>query len=362
MNGLLVSRADGLKNIGDYIQSAAQEQYWDHIDILVNRENTDSVQTAVPGEKVNLIMNSWWMNSDGHFPPSDDINPLFISFHISPSAESLILSEQGVAYLKRYEPIGVRDYGTASMLEKYGIRSYFSGCLTLTLGRKYLAEKRKDRICFVDPEYKLFGPRDYKLWIRTLFNLVRWNRKIRILAPKFIFDRKTTFSRISKEFNRKVCATLFYAEYSKIFDDSILLNAEYITHLVDVRKERLTDDDCLELARFLIRKYAESSLVVTSRIHSALPCLGLETPVIFVRSGRIESGDIKGRFDGLVDLFKYKFQVTTEGIVPVGKETADLMKEGKVSGIDRLKNSDDFRPYKELLIKRVTAFVDSCNP
>lgn len=43
MNGLLVRKAESKKNIGDYIQSLAQEQYWDKIDLIVDREHLDEV-------------------------------------------------------------------------------------------------------------------------------------------------------------------------------------------------------------------------------------------------------------------------------------------------------------------------------
>ncbi|MHB9292886.1 hypothetical protein Holit_01999 [Hollandina sp. SP2] len=49
-----------------------------------------------------------------------------------------MLSPAGIKYLKKHEPIGCRDYGTVKLLGKYGINAYFSGCLTLTLGRKNL--------------------------------------------------------------------------------------------------------------------------------------------------------------------------------------------------------------------------------
>ena len=145
MNGLLVRRAEIWKNIGDYIQSLAQEQYWDHIDVIVDREHTDTTKSPVPGEKINLIMNSWWMWNPSSFPPSEDINPLFVSFHISPMAEEGMLSDEGVSYLKRYQPIGARDAGTMQILKKHGIQSYFSGCLTLTLGKSYLYQGTRDK-------------------------------------------------------------------------------------------------------------------------------------------------------------------------------------------------------------------------
>ena len=59
-------------------------------------------------------------------------------------------------------------------------------------------------------------------------------------------------------------------------------------------------------AEQLIKKYAASKLVVTSRIHCALPCLGIETPVIFTVGHALEEGadaSSAGRFGGLIDFF-----------------------------------------------------------
>jgi hypothetical protein len=47
------------------------------------------------------------------------------------------VKNHGINYLKKYGPVGCRDYWTKTLLDKYGIPCYFSGCLTLTLGRKY---------------------------------------------------------------------------------------------------------------------------------------------------------------------------------------------------------------------------------
>ena len=213
----------------------------------------------------------------------------------------------------------------------------------------------------VDPEYILFGPRAFKEWFRALFNLIRWRKAIKCLAPKFIFDKKTTFSRISKEFNKRICATLFYGEYRKFFSDDILLNAEYITHIVNVQKDYPTDEACLDYARLLIEKYSKAQMVITSRIHAALPSLGLETPVFFIKSWAIDSGDIKGRLDGLTDFFHYQLEVTGDGIKPASVGMTDLLKNGPISLSTPLRNSDSYVPYKNALIEKTEAFVKACS-
>ena len=361
MNGLLVRHAEEWKNIGDYIQSLAQEQYWDHIDLIVDREHTDTATSPIPGEKINLIMNSWWMWSPESFPPSEDINPLFISFHISPKIAERMLSEKSVAYLKRYQPIGARDTSTQNILKRHGIQSYFSGCLTLTLGRTYRYQGPREKVYIVDPEYKLFAPRAYKDWFRALFNLVRWRKKIKCLAPKFNFAKKTTFSRFSEKLNRKICATLFFDQYRKYFREELLLEAEYLTHQVDVKHDYPTDQACLDYARVLIGKYSRAKMVITSRIHAALPSLGLDTPVFFTESWMLDSGDIKGRLGGLLDFFDYRLKVTDHGLMPATSAIAELVSNGPISYATPLQNSDAYIPYCKDLIAKAEEFVRSCS-
>lgn len=49
-------------------------------------------------------------------------------------------------------------------------------------------------------------------------------------------------------------------------------------------------------AQQLLNRYRRASLVVTARMHCALPCVAFGTPVIFVHAGYM-----KERFEGLLD-------------------------------------------------------------
>ena len=87
-------------------------------------------------DKVVLICNAWWMhkyNNQFCFIPPEWIIPIYISVHISNPA---ILSSEVVTYLKNYEPIGCRDNSTKILMENRGLRSYFSGCLTMLVDLK----------------------------------------------------------------------------------------------------------------------------------------------------------------------------------------------------------------------------------
>tara|TARA_Y200000002_G_scaffold376712_1_gene381047 strand:- start:382 stop:2397 length:2016 start_codon:yes stop_codon:yes gene_type:complete len=114
-------------NIGDDIQTLAGINFLKKKGIteyiFIDREKLRDYN----GEPVTLIMNGWFMHDINKFPPSNKITPIFISVHIS--NEHLI--RNNINYFKKYQPIGCRDKASVTLFKKYGIDSYFTGCLTL---------------------------------------------------------------------------------------------------------------------------------------------------------------------------------------------------------------------------------------
>ena len=72
------------KNIGDHIQSLAAAQFSKPIDEYVERENLNRYCSR---DKGKMIMNGWFMRQPDNWPPSEQIKPLIISFHIVPNCE-----------------------------------------------------------------------------------------------------------------------------------------------------------------------------------------------------------------------------------------------------------------------------------
>ena len=120
------------RNIGDYIQALAASQYYPQIDGFIDREELDEYE----GEEAKVIMNGWYMHSPEHWPPTDRIRPLLVSFHICSAVKDFFTAERSLAWLKKHEPVGCRDKFTEELLGNCGIRTWFSACLTLTLGMK----------------------------------------------------------------------------------------------------------------------------------------------------------------------------------------------------------------------------------
>lgn len=360
-NGVLVCKGGAYKkNIGDYIQSVAQEQFWPNVDCYCEREALNEIKSD---ETINLIMNGWFMWNPAKFPPAPSINPLFVSFHIVPSFSERFFTKETIAYLKKFEPIGARDYGTRDLLESYGIKSYYSSCLTLTLGMHYKNEKKTDEILFVDPFYKISGTRgdlyNIKLYLLTLFYVLRYSLAVIPLWKNFEYEQGSVWNHISKKLGKFICLVSFYATYRPLFSKRLLQNCKVLTHSI-VRSRYPEVEDWMCLAKSYIKRYAAAKMVITSRIHCALPCLAVDTPVIYVDNAMSESMKYRspGRLGGLKDLLN----VLT--LSDKGFEMSESLKKQVPSNLIDIDtmfvNSIKYRTYRDDLIKRVTTFVKNC--
>jgi exopolysaccharide biosynthesis predicted pyruvyltransferase EpsI len=142
-------------------------------------------------------------------------------------------------------------------------------------------------------------------------------------------------------------SAMFYCLYSNIFEEYVLLNANFVRHDVDLTLKN--DAQRFEYAENTIKNYASAKLVVTSRIHCALPCLSMGTPVIFVN----REGLSVGRFEGLLELLRV-FKLKNDTF-----QTEDdmLLKAGKIGFNTKIENKTDFVEIKENLERMCDEFV-----
>lgn len=284
---LSVLTEEGL-NIGDYIQALASSQFLDKIDLFIEREKLKDYD----GEEVAMIMNGWYMFHTEQWPPSSNIHPLFVAFHLNNLVDKELLNDESISYFKKFEPIGCRDIQTVKKLESRGVKAYFSGCMTLTLGYKYHSNNKNGKVYIVDPIVTFNNVIDkVKYLVLSVFKF----KQIKIIYKKQYGKlpfRVIHLCRVSK----------FFYKYRKLFDEGLLLDAEYILHEGTFYHKYKTPKSLLNKAEELVKAYAQASCVITSRIHCALPCLGLETPVIYIYNDLQE--DVSScRLDGLVQLF-----------------------------------------------------------
>ncbi len=212
----------------------------DEIQTIAATRLLPTVDGYVSREALNKVtlpcvvsLNGFFMDSL-NWPPSDYVVPIPFAFHISKKYKQNICSPEGLRYLKQHAPIGCRDKGTLKILEEHGVDAYYSKCLTLTFDKR---EK--------PPE----------------------NGKVHIVG---------------------VTGTL-----QKVIPDSILSNSVYVNQ----SKIMLPHVPCQtrrELATHLLDYYKNNaSLVITSRIHCAIPCIAMGIPVVFLYNSRKRSSDYR---------------------------------------------------------------------
>ena len=283
--GIIVHRGE---NIGDFIQSLAAAQFMGKKEdiILLERESLNSYD----GEDVEVIMNAWFMRNPNNWPPSNKIHPIFYAFHINAIAKDKLLNSESISYLKKYEPIGCRDYNTVEMLKKGGIDAFYTGCLTLTLGEKYFSKERNNTIYISDLTY----PSNSILKINNYITLI----KQFVIHPKLLFVISHKLKQKRSYIRKLFDSANIVNTYIKILDKNILFEAEYLNHIIEFDSY----ENMLKKAEDLIIKYSKARAVITNKIHCALPCLGLKTPVIWIED---LDGDeeYRCRFKGISNLF-----------------------------------------------------------
>ena len=291
-NGVLVCFGETEhKNIGDYIQSVAAAQFAGPDAALVERETMNTYA----GDPVRVVMNAWFMHHPDRFPPSPDIIPLFVSFHVRPRIEDEFFTERATAYLKRHEPIGCRSTEMVEMLARHGVKGEFTSCMTLTLGETFHHVDADVPPVFVDPFFRRISRR--RKWsivgrfLLRIPHVLRHPIAVARLAPKFrvFFGR----NRPGLFLVQVLWAAEFHRSYAALFGDDVLLGATYVSH--KVLKSGCADERSMfERAEALLRLYEKAPFVVTSRLHCTLPCLAMGTPVWTVVRPSMKTGRFGG--------------------------------------------------------------------
>jgi hypothetical protein len=201
-------------NVGDHVQSIAIERLLPRLDTHLDRSFLATSSTKDP---TLLVLNCWFSNCTTTFPPAQGIKPIFYGFHIHEEIKGEFLTPTSIDYLKKHQPIGCRDHGTAKMLKEAGIETFYSRCLTLTLPRRAFPPKA-GKIIAVDA-------------------------------------------------------------YDIPMPSSIKKSAIHISHIVPVV---LSEESKRSIASELLKYYSDNaSLIITTKLHCALPCAAMGIPVVF---------------------------------------------------------------------------------
>lgn len=330
-----------MTNIGDYIQSLAAKQYVKHNFIYYNRDSLNQYH----GRDVKAIMNGWFTHKPQNWPPSENIHPLFVAFHINASVYKYLLSSKSIKYLKQFEPIGCRDINTANILKKNGVDAYFSSCLTTTLGYKYNYRGKRKGIYIVDPVHYVPEASSRFQKYKFIFYYIRYFNGINKYIKNIREHNNYYLSFNQQGINRYLCLIRSYILMRKILSKKDLDRAEIITQF-HYCNEYPSNESRFNRAEELINKYAKAEFVITSRIHCALPCLGLETPVIFLQNAE-DSKESTCRFDGLLELlnvikFKRNNIIESPFKLPIN--------------IRSIQNKESYKAFRNDLIDKCTNF------
>jgi Polysaccharide pyruvyl transferase/N-terminal domain of galactosyltransferase len=239
----------GSRNIGDDIQAYAAARFLPHVDYLVDRDDQTRALYAPDGTPsvtrprwpVVVIENGWYDGRLTRWPPGEHIRPVYVSFHINERPElfddprfdvlrraarmdGTLLSPEGVAHLRAYGPVGARDQHTLDLLTRAGVPAYHTCCLALTLD-DLPALPRGEEVLIVDADID-----DWAL--------------LASLVPRAIIDSAARVSHGSND----------------------LLSWGQKTRRVSE----------------LLDRYRQARLVITSRLHCALPCLAFDTPFVWL--------------------------------------------------------------------------------
>lgn len=332
----------GVANIGDYIQVMAAQRFYDEYQFEKNliAVRRDELNDVIGGGK--LIMNGWFTNIPDNWPPSESIDTLFVSFHLNSKASNIILNKpENVQYFKKHEPIGCRDEYTAQSLREKGVNAYFSGCLTLTIGDLYKTEEKSGKVFIVDPYFK--GSKRPSEILRNI---------VQICAKPFVLLKisKGLYHNISVK--SMLLSAQFYSAYTKLFSKEIIEGAEYIQHMNEEIASMKDDKARFDYVDTLLRSYAKADLIITGRIHCALPSIGMDKRVVFTyRSTDDEESTC--RYGGLKKLFNVAYiSDNTSHIV-----TEDGQRIDYVSSLQAIPIVKKYKSYKNTLIERCRAFI-----
>ena len=222
-------------NMGDYLQFWAVSCLYEQMGVPDSDVRYIGQCEAIDycGETMILPINSsiHLFTKEGKIAISPDITPVFLGIMITTverydDVDSFLQEPHNRDYFLRYSPIGCRDETTYDYLVKYGIPAYINGCLTVTFPK--VSELPGKSVIFADV------PKDLLEWI-----------------PDWMLNSHIIFRTQQKNFTEEEIR-----DYPRVFD--------FVRSSYDFLKQN-------------------AKLVVTSRLHVALPCTAYGIPAILVK-------------------------------------------------------------------------------
>ena len=232
-------------NLGDDLQAIATSLHLPRVDRLIDWEKLADARFEAPHF---TIMQSWFTRQ-WFRPPSASIDPTYFAFCVGKPEMKRGLWPR---HLRAHQPIGARDHETMKRLAAMGVESFWSGCLTLRIGS------------FLEP--------------------------------------------VPAEERRGVYFVDLHPEAERLVPEAIRARAIRISNEVP---PAMRTDPLARMARAaeIADRLRRAELVVTRRLHTALPCVGFRTPVALIISGTAHDSNIN-RFSGFEDFATIRYYGT----------------------------------------------------
>ena len=216
-------------NLGDDLVTRAAMQHLPRVDRILDADALDApLQDFTDEDRLVLLAPGLFLRSSAHWPPEKHTAPVCIGVHISEGdAWGLPLSTlDGAGYdaLAACAPIAARDVRTADRLAKLNIPHTLTGCITLTL--EHPKVQRSGIVCCDVPE--------------EVVSVIREFRQDVTLVTHAVSSPSTDF------------------------------------------ESRMAD------AKALLTRYASAEMVFTRRLHCAMACLAVGTPVLMLYHAEYE--------------------------------------------------------------------------
>lgn len=133
-----------------------------------------------------------------------------------------------------------------------------------------------------------------------------------------------------------------------LFGREIKAKFRKLTHFLGV--SRVTFQERFRRANELLTQYATARLVITSRIHAALPCLAFGTPVLPV---------VTDPTDPRLSGYRQILNIVTIGELRDSKDKSVFQINGKPTKRDVIQNPTGFLELRERLIANVSQALPS---
>ena len=227
---------------------------------------------------------------NGEISISKKITPVFLALALTPTmpvydTETFFTNERNVNYFLKHSPIGCRDEYSYNVLRTYGIPAYINGCLTISFPRK--DEPLGEYVFFVD------APKDLLPYI-----------------PPSLLKNKIDFA-----------TQQFY------FNESDIKDFHKIFSFVRTKYE-------------FYKKNAK--MIITSRLHIALPCTAFGIPVVLAKDNVDERFSFIEAFIPIYSKENYQnidWQPNVPNTEPIKKQMTDF-------AISRIKSTMENAKFK----------------